>query len=107
MGLTQEIKNLWLRPRLLLQYVVLSFLLVAAGSFAVTYSKKEAVVEFHQAQSEKVLDVSEKLIALDLPKPVEKDVKELKESATVQIEGASNSQVSPASNPKAKGSLDN
>lgn len=54
--LIKEIENLFNRPRLLVQYVVLNFFLISVGVAAVAYTRNELVVEQSKVQSEQTLN---------------------------------------------------
>ena len=84
--LLQEIKDLFNRPRLLIQYVVLNFFLISVGLAAVVYTKKEWVVEVNRVQSEQILTTADKLEKVELPANVEKSVNKLKEGAKKSLE---------------------
>lgn len=100
--LIQEIKDLFQRPRLLIQYLILNFFLISVGVAAVVYTKKEMILEHSRVQSEQILNVSRKLDGVDLPRNVEKDINHLQQNAeqTLKEDDQSELPKTPASSAK-------
>lgn len=97
-----EIKDLLQRPRLLIQYLILNFLLISVGVAAVVYTKKGVILEHSRVQSEQILNVSRKLDGVDLPNNVEKDINHLQQNAeqTLKQDNQSELPKTPASSAK-------
>lgn len=74
--LIQETKDLFQRPRLLIQYVVLNFFLISVGLAAVVYTKKELALEHSKTQSEQIINVGQQLRGVDLPPSVERNAEQ-------------------------------
>ena len=100
--LIQEIRDLFQRPRLLIQYLILNFFLISVGVAAVVYTKKEMILEHSRVQSEQILNVSRKLDGVDLPRNVEKDINHLQQNAeqTLKEDDQSELPKTPASSAK-------
>lgn len=100
--LIQEIKDLFQRPRLLIQYLILNFFLISVGVAAVVYTKKGVILEHSRVQSEQILNVSRKLDGVDLPRNVEKDINHLQQNAeqTLKEDDQSELPKTPASSAK-------
>lgn len=100
--LIQEIKDLFQRPRLLVQYLILNFFLISVGVAAVIYTKKGVILEHSRVQSEQILNVSRKLDGVDLPRNVEKDINHLQQNAeqTLKEDDQSELPKTPASSAK-------
>ena len=100
--LIQEIKDLFQRPRLLVQYLILNFFLISVGVVAVVYTKKVMILEHSRVQSEQILNVSRKLDGVDLPRNVEKDINHLQQNAeqTLKEDDQSELPKTPASSAK-------
>lgn len=96
--LIQEIKELFKKPRLLIQYLILNFFLISVGIAAVVYSKKEILLEHTKVQSEQILNVTQGLEGIDLPPKVETKVNQLQKGAERTLEGV------VSEDPKAKSS---
>lgn len=90
--LIQEIKDLFHRPRLLIQYLVLNFFLISVGVASVMYTKKELVKEHTRVQSEQIIITAGKLDEVPLPKNVERSVNRLKAGAEKTLEETGPSQ---------------
>lgn len=82
--LIQEIKKVFARPRLLVQYIVLNFFLVSVGGAAVVYIKKEALVSYQVQQNEMIVSLIKALDSVNLPVTVEQKVNNLEQSAEVK-----------------------
>lgn len=100
--LIQEIRDLFQRPRLLIQYLILNFFLISVGLAVVVYTKKEMILEHSRVQSEQILNVSRKLDGVDLPRNVEKDINHLQQNAeqTLKEDDQSELPKTPASSAK-------
>lgn len=97
--LIQEIKDLFQRPRLLIQYVVLNFFLISVGLAAVVYTKKELALEHSKIQSEQIINVGQQLRGVDLPPNVERNINQLQRNAEQTL-----TEVDQSENPKTEGS---
>ena len=89
--LIQETKDLFQRPRLLIQYVVLNFFLISVGLAAVVYTKKELALEHSKTQSEQIINVGQP--------SVERNINQLQRNAEQTLSGVNQSE-----NPKTGGS---
>lgn len=100
--LIREIKDLLQRPRLLIQYLILNFLLISVGAAAVVYTKKGVILEHSRVQSEQILNVSRELDGVDLPRNVQKDINHLQQNAeqTLKEDNQSELPKTPASSAK-------
>lgn len=89
--LIKEIKDLFKRPRLLVQYAVLNFFLISVGVgvAAVTYTRNELVVEQSKVQSEKIISTTQSLENVHLPAHIKDDSLNLKQNAeqTLKVDG--------------------
>lgn len=97
--LIQETKDLFQRPRLLIQYVVLNFFLISVGLAAVVYTKKELALEHSKTQSEQIINVGRQLRGVDLPPSVERNINQLQRNAEQTL-----SEVNQPESPKTGGS---
>ena len=86
-SISQEIKELFKKPRLLIQYLILNFFLISVGVAAVVYSKKEILLEHTRVQSEQILNVGQALEGVDLPPKVEQKVDQLEQRAEQSLKG--------------------
>lgn len=102
--LIQEIKDLFQRPRLLLQYVVLNFFLISVGLAAVMYIKKESILEHQRTQGELIMNVNRQLDGVDLPPKAERDLNILQKDAEKSLKDQGANGEHHSTIPKEKGS---
>lgn len=73
--LAREMRDLMKNPKLLLQYLILNFFLLAVGLAAVVYIRKEAVIDYQKGQAIIIQGATGNLKDRRLPPEDSKDLK--------------------------------